>query len=73
MSFAQWSMDEDDILRKLYGKSSYRDMCLVLPTRTPEAIKTRCYVIGLKNTRGTMVDAKRDNVYMEKCWREIHD
>lgn len=70
-----WQSWEDKFLRKNYKRYNLYVLAQHLPGRTWLAVKHRLYLLGLNRSEGlvTMVQADRDEAYMEKCRQELRE
>ena len=44
----KWTKEEDQILREMYGKVTYKEICKCLPSRTRYALMVRKRILGLQ-------------------------
>ena len=71
LRYKSWSEEEDLLLREEYARSTYLLLGRRLG-RSPDAVKSRCIMLGLTRPGGCIADNRRDDAYMKKVWRELY-
>lgn len=57
---APWKPEEDKILRMYYGSKTYSDMAKMIKSRSKQAVKNRCKVLGLHTSKTRWTEHELD-------------